>query len=319
MRIGEEIHEHVGQVLGIGRERRQVCVNVRPDRDPIKSELGGQQVERLHHQDVDPTRLERHIGTTGDTQEPVHDRRRPLRGLPDRLQIGRQVLVALLIKLFLGQLGIPADNEEGIVQLMRHAAQENAQSGQLVLLPRFLLTLLARGHVPRDALHTDDGSIPGLRGRRKFPQHIVAGLRGHAQLKRQLRFPHQDALEAVSREGDIIRMQQGGKAFPDPCSARPAGHGLKGVVQRRDGPVCIKGKDHVLRRFHQALIPLVRKASRGLRLFALGAGTAFSTRHGPLPFVPRLRHGRSGSTEEGWLGDQDSNLGNQIQSLMSYH
>ena len=35
--------------------------------------------------------------------------------------------------------------------------------------------------------------------------------------------------------------------------------------------------------------------------------------------VPRPRQGRTGSTEEGWLGEEGSNLRNHIQSVMSYH
>src|SRR2546422_2438842 len=84
----------------------------------------GHQVEGLLDRILYTAGVAAGFGVRRDSQKPVDSGRGPLGGLADRLQIGLEVVVATLVDLLPGQLGIPADDKERVVQFMRDPAQK---------------------------------------------------------------------------------------------------------------------------------------------------------------------------------------------------
>src|SRR2546426_2146852 len=111
----------------------------------------GHQVEGLLDRILYTAAVAAGFGAWRDSQKPVDSGRGPLGGLTDRLQIGLEVVVATLVDLLPGQLGIPADDKKRVVQFMRDPAQKGAQRGKLLHLLEVLLDPLAFGPVADDS------------------------------------------------------------------------------------------------------------------------------------------------------------------------
>src|SRR2546427_4925797 len=111
----------------------------------------GHQVEGLLDRILYTAGVAAGFGVRRDSQKPVDSGRGPLGGLADRLQIGLEVVVATLVDLLPGQLGIPADDKERVVQFMRDPAQKGAQRGELLHLLEVLLDPLALGPIVDDS------------------------------------------------------------------------------------------------------------------------------------------------------------------------
>src|SRR5437667_8727044 len=84
----------------------------------------GHQVEGLLDRILYTAGVAAGFGVRRDSQKPVDSGRGPLGGLADRLQIGLEVVVATLVDLLPGQLGIPAADKERVVQFMRDPRPE---------------------------------------------------------------------------------------------------------------------------------------------------------------------------------------------------
>src|SRR5213594_2000895 len=108
----------------------------------MHDEVMGHQVEGLLDRIFYTAEVAAGFGAWRDSQKPVDSGRGPLGGLTDRFQIGLEVFVATLVDLLPGQLGIPADDKERVVQFMRDPAQKGAQRGELSTCWRCCSTLL---------------------------------------------------------------------------------------------------------------------------------------------------------------------------------
>ena len=87
MGIGDEVHEHLVELMGIGPEHRQLVGQVQDDLDAVRPKLVAQQLDRVPDDLVELrlAPLGRVLARHG--QEIPHDPGAALRGGPDRLRL----------------------------------------------------------------------------------------------------------------------------------------------------------------------------------------------------------------------------------------
>ena len=139
--VGDQVDEDLVELMGIGPEHGQTLGNVDDDLDAVGPELVAEELDRPveHLLQHGAAALGRPL--PGQRQEVADDPHAPVGGVADSLG---PVLDARILVGPVQQLGLPADDRERVVELVRHPGQQGAHGGDLLALEQLLGALANR-------------------------------------------------------------------------------------------------------------------------------------------------------------------------------